>query len=188
HIATEQGTRIVVVNPFREPALDRYCVPSVAKSALWGTALTDEFFAVRPGGDIAFMAGGLKALDSRSLFDDKFIAERTVDFAALREEVRNRSWDEIGDAAGLPRAEIERFAEIYGGAGRAVLLYSMGLTQYAFGVDNVKMVVNLALARGNIGREKTGIIPIRGHSGVQGTAECGVDADKLPGGIEITDE
>jgi len=188
HFAKEQGTRIVVVNPFREPALERYWVPSVTKSALWGTSLMDDFFAVRPGGDIAFMMGVMKALDARNLFDDKFIAERTTGFAELREEVRGRSWDEIGDAAGLPRAEIERFAEMYGAADRAVLLYSMGLTQYAFGVDNVKMVVNLALCRGNIGREKTGIIPIRGHSGVQGTAECGVDADKLPGGVDITDE
>jgi molybdopterin-dependent oxidoreductase alpha subunit len=188
HFAKEQGTRIVVVNPFREPALDRYWVPSVARSALWGTALMDDFFAVRPGGDIAFMIGVLKALDARSLFDDKFIAARTVGFVELREEVRARDWSEIADAAGLPREEIERFAELYGAADRAVLLYSMGLTQYAFGVDNVKMVVNLALSRGNIGREKTGIIPIRGHSGVQGTAECGVDADKLPGGVDISDE
>ena len=57
----------------------------------------------------------------------------------------------------------------------------MGLTQYTFGVENVKMVVNLALARGNLGREKCGIIPIRGHSGVQGTAECGVDPDPSEG-------
>src|SRR6476646_5343440 len=64
----------------------------------------------------------------------------------------------------------------------------MGLTQHRFGVENVKSVVNLALARGNVGREKTGIIPIRGHSGVQGTAECGVDADKFPGGVEISPE
>jgi molybdopterin-dependent oxidoreductase alpha subunit len=188
HFAKEQGTRIVVVNPFREPALERYWVPSVAKSALWGTPLMDDFFAVRPGGDIAFMLGVMKALDARNLFDDTFIKERTTGFAELREEVRARSWDEIADAAGLPRDEIERFADLYGGAERAVLLYSMGLTQYAFGVDNVKMVVNLALCRGNIGREKTGIIPIRGHSGVQGTAECGVDSDKLPGSVEITDE
>ena len=188
HFAKEQGTRIVVVNPFREPALERYWVPSVTRSALWGTPLMDDFFCVRPGGDIAFMLGALKALDARGLFDERFIAERTVGFEALREEVRARSWDEIADAAGLPQAEIERFAGLYGSADRAVLLYSMGLTQYAFGVDNVKMVVNLALSRGNLGREKTGIIPIRGHSGVQGTAECGVDADKLPGAVDITDE
>jgi molybdopterin-dependent oxidoreductase alpha subunit len=188
HFAKQQGTRIVVVNPFREPALERYWVPSVARSALWGTALMDDFFAVRPGGDIAFMLGALKALDARSLFDESFIAERTVGFGALRDEVHAREWDEIVDAAGVSREEIERFATLYGAAERAVILYSMGLTQYAFGVDNVKMVVNLALARGNVGRDKAGIIPIRGHSGVQGTAECGVDADKLPGAVDITDE
>lgn len=188
HFAKQQGTRIVVVNPFREPALDRYWVPSVARSALWGTPLMDDFFAVRPGGDIAFMMGALKALDARSLFDEKFIAERTVGFKELRDEIRAREWDEIVDAAGVSREEMERFAELYGASERSVILYSMGLTQYAFGVDNVKMVVNLALARGNVGREKCGIIPIRGHSGVQGTAECGVDSDKLPGAIDITDE
>lgn len=188
HFAKEQGTRIVVVNPFREPALDRYWVPSVAKSALWGTPLMDDFFAVRPGGDIAFMMGALKVLDARHQLDERFIAERTVGFGELREAVRAVSWDEICDAAGLPRQEIERFADLYGKANRAVLLYSMGLTQYAFGVDNVKMLVNLALSRGNIGREKTGIIPIRGHSGVQGTAECGVDSDKLPGSQDINEE
>ncbi len=188
HFAKEQGTRIVVVNPFREPALERYWVPSVAKSALWGTRLADDWFAVRPGGDIAFMLGVMKALDARSLFDEAFIKERTVGFVELREHVRGLEWSELADAAGVPAHEMERFAELYGKAERAVLLYSMGLTQYAFGVDNVKMVVNLALCRGNIGRDKTGIIPIRGHSGVQGTAECGVDADKLPGAVDITDE
>lgn len=188
HIAKERGTRIVVVNPFREPALERYWVPSVARSALWGTALMDDFFPVRPGGDIAFMMGVMKALDARGRFDEAFIAARTRGFAELRESLRARSWEELADGAGLSRAEIERFADLYGQAERAVLLYSMGLTQYTFGVDNIKMLVNLALCRANVGREKTGIIPIRGHSGVQGTAECGVDSDKLPGGQEINDE
>jgi molybdopterin-dependent oxidoreductase alpha subunit len=187
HFAKEQGTRIVVVNPFREPALERYWVPSVARSALFGTALMDDFFAVRPGGDIAFMTGVLKLLDERGQWDERFVADRTRGGDELRASLRRLGWDEIVDAAGLPRTEIERFAELYASAKTAVLLYSMGLTQYAFGVDNVKMVVNLALARGNVGREKCGIIPIRGHSGVQGTAECGVDADKLPGAIDIND-
>src|SRR5262245_43157089 len=108
HFAKAQGTRIVVVNPFREPALDRYWVPSVAKSALWGTPLCDDFFAVRPGGDIAFMMGVLKALDARNLFAERFIAERTTGVAELREAVRARGWDEIVDAAGVSRDEIER--------------------------------------------------------------------------------
>jgi molybdopterin-dependent oxidoreductase alpha subunit len=78
-----------------------------------------------------------------------------------------------------------RFAEQYSRAKTAVWVYSMGLTQHRFGVDNVKALVNLALARGMVGREKCGVMPIRGHSGVQGGGECGVDPDKLPGGFEI---
>jgi hypothetical protein len=69
-----------------------------------------------------------------------------------------------------------------------VFVYSMGLTQHRYGVDNVKALVNLALARGALGREKCGVIPIRGHSGVQGGGECGVDPDKLPGGFEVANE
>lgn len=188
HEAKQRGTRIVVVNPFREPALDRYWVPSVPSSALWGTKLTDDFFPVRPGGDIAFMSGVLKVLDERGRWDERFVAEHTTGAEALRAHLRQLPWAEIVEDAGLEQAEIERFAEIYGQARSAVLLYSMGLTQYTFGVENVKMVVNLALARGNLGREKCGIIPIRGHSGVQGTAECGVDPDKLPGAVDLNEE
>jgi len=81
--------------------------------------------------------------------------------------------------------ELRRFAAMYARAKSAVFVYSMGLTQYEFGVDNVKMVVNLALARGMIGRPNTGIMPIRGHSGVQGSAECGADPEKLPGGVPL---
>ena len=78
-----------------------------------------------------------------------------------------------------------RFAALYAQAKTAVFVYSMGLTQHRFGVDNVKALVNLALARGMLGREKCGILPIRGHSGVQGGGECGVDPDKFPGGCEV---
>jgi molybdopterin-dependent oxidoreductase alpha subunit len=188
HAAKQAGTRIVVVNPFREPALDRYWVPSLPGSALFGTALTDEFFAVKPGGDIAFMSGVLKALDELGGWDEKFVAERTRGADALRAHLKALPWNEIVEHAGVAKEEIERLAAMYKQAKTAVLLYSMGLTQYAFGVDNVKMVVNWALSRGMIGRVKCGIIPIRGHSGVQGTAECGVDSDKLPGAQDITDE
>ncbi|HEX7668750.1 MAG TPA: molybdopterin-dependent oxidoreductase [Polyangiaceae bacterium] len=185
--ARRAGTRIVVVNPFREPGLERYWIPSVPTSALFGTKLMDDYFPVRPGGDIAFMSGVLKALDELKGWDDAFLAAHTTGAAALRDHLTRVSWTEITSDAGVSEAEIRRFAALYAKAKTAVIVYSMGLTQYEFGVDNVKMVVNLALARGMIGREKCGILPIRGHSGVQGTAECGADADKLPGGVDIDD-
>jgi molybdopterin-dependent oxidoreductase alpha subunit len=83
---------------------------------------------------------------------------------------------------------MERFAEQYARARTCVFVYSMGLTQHRFGVDNVKALVNLALARGMLGREKCGVMPIRGHSGVQGGAEMGCYATVLPGGVPITPE
>lgn len=186
--AKRAGSRIAVVNPFREPALETYWIPSVPRSALFGTKLMDDFFPVRPGGDIAFLSGVLKALDEGSGWDEAFVAARTSGADALRAQLRALSWAEIVEEGGVAEAEVRRLAAIYGRAKTAVIIYSMGLTQYAFGVQNVMMVVNLALARGMVGRPRCGIVPIRGHSGVQGTAECGADPDKLPGGVEISDE
>ncbi|HVU06129.1 MAG TPA: molybdopterin-dependent oxidoreductase [Polyangiaceae bacterium] len=182
------GGRVVVVNPFREPALERYWIPSVPTSALFGTKLMDDYFPVRPGGDIAFLSGVLKALDEMNGWDEAFLRERTTGAEALREHLRHLSWSEIVADSGVLESEIRRLAAMYGAAESAVIVYSMGLTQYEFGVENVKMVVNLALARGMIGKKNSGILPIRGHSGVQGTAECGADADKLPGAVDITEE
>ena len=187
HYAKRKGARIVVVNPFREPALERYWVPSVIGSAIFGTRLMDDFVGVAPGGDIAFLSGVLKALDEIGGFDERFVAEPTEGAPELRAHLRRLGWEEIVAEAGVSEAAIRAFAATYKAAERAVVIYSMGLTQYTFGVENVKMVVNLVLARGMIGRPHTGIVPIRGHSGVQGTAECGADADKLPGAVDITD-
>lgn len=187
HAAKKRGARVVVINPFKEPALERYWIPSVAGSALFGTSLMDDYFAVRPGGDIAFFSGLLKSLDERQAWDEAFVARHTTGAAELREHLARLSWAEIESDSGVAKVEIERLAAMYAAAKSAVIVYSMGLTQYEFGVENVKMVANVALARGNIGREGCGILPIRGHSGVQGTAECGADADKLPGAVDIDD-
>ena len=185
--ARKAGTRVIVVNPFREPALERYWIPSIADSAVFGTRLADEFHLVRPGGDIAFFMGVLKALDAIGGWDERFVAERTSGADELRAELRRTSWQEIVSDSGIEQSELERLAQLYAKAKTAVVVYSMGLTQYEFGVDNVKMVVNFALARGMIGRKNCGIMPIRGHSGVQGSAECGADPDKLPGGAPLDD-
>src|SRR6185503_20129163 len=78
HAARKAGSRIVVVNPFKEPALERYWIPSVPSSALFGTRLMDDYFPVRPGGDIAFLSGVLKALDESGGWDERFVEEKTT--------------------------------------------------------------------------------------------------------------
>jgi molybdopterin-dependent oxidoreductase alpha subunit len=186
--AKRQGTRVIVVNPMREPGLERYWVPSDVRSALFGTRVMDDFFQVAVGGDIAFVHGVLKHLIERGACDERFIAGRTAGFDGLRLLVQSLDWETLEEASGLTRADMLRFAEQFSRARTCVLVYSMGLTQHRFGVDNVKALVNLALARGFLGREKCGILPIRGHSGVQGGGECGVDPEKLPGGFEVAVE
>src|SRR6185369_16248596 len=185
--AKAAGTRIVVVNPFREPGLERYWVPSVARSAVFGTALMDEFFPVTIGGDRAFANGVLKALLARERIDQAFVDAHTTGFAELRRTVEAQDWPLLEQESGLPRAEMERFAALYGAARSAVFVWSMGVTQHAFGVENVAALINLALARGMLGRPHCGLMPIRGHSGVQGAAECGSVPNVLPGGEPITD-
>lgn len=90
--------------------------------------------------------------------------------------------------SGLSQQEMERFGRVYGSVRSAVLVCSMELTQREFGAENIKAIVNLALARGMLGRERCGIMPIRAHSGVQGGGECGSEPDTFPGGFPVNDE
>ncbi|MBI2997446.1 MAG: molybdopterin-dependent oxidoreductase [Deltaproteobacteria bacterium] len=186
--AKKKGTRIVVVDPIREYGPERYLVPSVVSSAVLDTKLTDDFFQVRVGGDIAFINGVLKALIATDRVDHEFIGRHTRGFPELKTALEDQAWEMLEERSGLSRQEMERLAKLYASARNAVFAYSMGLTQHEFGVENVKAIVNLALSRGMLGREKCGIMPIRGHSGVQGGGECGSEPDRFPGGFEVNEE
>ena len=188
HESKKAGTRVAVVNPMREPGMERYWIPSKPESALFGTRIADDFFGLDVGGDVAFLTGALKHLIERGLVDERFVTEYTDGFHALREEVAATGWEEIERGSGATRERIGEFAELVGRAERAVLVWSMGVTQHAGGEDGVRAIVNLALARGFVGRPGCGLMPIRGHSGVQGGAEMGCYATALPGGLPVSEE
>ncbi len=186
--AKRKGTKIVVINPFREPGLERYWVPSILESAVFGTRLADDFFHIHTGGDIAFINGVLKHLIENNWLADDFIGDHTSGFEEIKVALQGQSWDELEKSSGASKDEMLKFARMYGSAKSAVFVWSMGITQHRYGVDNVRSIVDLALARGMIGREKCGLMPIRGHSGVQGGAEMGAVPWQLPGGESINDE
>lgn len=188
YLARRRGTRVVVVNPHREPGLERYWVPSNAESALLGTRMTDRFVGVRTGGDTAFIAAVLQTLDETGAVDRAFLDARTTGFDALMDALRRHRRDDLLAMAGVTGEDVRTFAAEYAAAGSCVHVWSMGITQHAHGADNVRGIVALALARGNIGREGAGLMPIRGHSGVQGGAEMGAYATAFPGGVAITPE
>ena len=173
YYAKKAGTKVVVVNPYKEPGLERYWVPSVTESALFGSRIADDFFQIHAGGDVAFFHGVMKHLLERGQVDRDFIAARTAGWEPLEQRLRDLSWRSLEESSGLSQADMLRFAEAFGGARHAIVVWSMGITQHRYGSDNVRTLVNLQLMRGNIGRPHTGLMPIRGHSGVQGGAEMG---------------
>jgi len=188
YYAKQKGARIVVVNPYREPGLERYWVPSIVKSALFGTRFADDFYQVRVGGDVGFLNGVLKFLIEKNWLDHSFIADHTSGFDELRAALAAQSWEQLEESSGLIRDQMLAFAEAYAASKNAIFIWSMGLTQHHFGVENVKAVANLALARGMLGRANAGLVPIRGHSGVQGAAECGSVPNTFPGGDAVNED
>ncbi len=179
HHAKKSGTRIVLVSPLRAHDVQNARPPSI------DTKLIDNLFQVRAGGDIAFINGVIKFLILAERVDRSFIERQTMGFGELAAALEKQTWDMLEQRAGVSREEMQRLAEAYSKARSAVFVYGTGFTQHEFGVDNVKEVVNLALARGMFAREKCGIMPIRGHSGAQGGGECGSEPDTFPGGFSV---
>ena len=188
HLAKKLGTKIALVNPYLEPGMKRYWVPSNADSALFGTKIADYWFPVSQGGDIAFIYGVLKILVERDWVNREFIAQHTREFEKLSDRLALLTMGELESASGLSVADMQEFAELLRDAKNAVFVWSMGITQHTFGGDAVSMVLNLGLARGYVGRDKCGLMPIRGHSSVQGGAEMGAYATAFPGGKTINSE
>jgi molybdopterin-dependent oxidoreductase alpha subunit len=186
--AKKAGTQVVVINSYREPGMEKYWVPSNPESALFGTTITDRFFLINVGGDIGFLNGTLKHMIERGWVDRDFIDRHCADFDELSESLSGQSWEELEALAGVGRDEMEVFAKMVRDAGTAVFVWAMGITQHVCGEDNVRAIVNLGLSKGFVGREKCGLMPIRGHSGVQGGAEMGAYSTVLPGGLPLNEE
>jgi molybdopterin-dependent oxidoreductase alpha subunit len=188
YYAKRKGTKVAVVNPYREPGMERYWVPSVTESALFGTKICDEFFTVHTGGDLAFLNGVAKCLIENGFIDKDFIAAHTTGFSEAALALEEQDWDTLERSAGASRHDMMRFARMLSENPNAIFVWSMGVTQHAHGTDTVRSIINLALMRGSIGRENAGLMPIRGHSGVQGGAEVGCVPNTFPGGRPVNAE
>jgi molybdopterin-dependent oxidoreductase alpha subunit len=185
HEAKKTGAKVVMVNPYLEPGMKKYWVPSTMSSALFGTNIADYWFPVSQGGDIAFLYGVMKILLAHGWFDQAFVEQHTAEFAAFKAQVAALDVVALETQSGLTRVAMQEFAELIRDAKNAVLVWSMGITQHAFGGNAVSMILNLGLLKGWVGRDQCGFMPIRGHSGVQGGAEMGAYSTAFPGGKPI---
>ncbi len=165
----------------------RYWVPSVPESAVMGTKLMDEFHQIATGGDIAYLNGTLKYLIEQDWVDHAFIDAHTTGWDALAASIAGQDWEMLERLSGASHEDMRAFAETIHAARTGIFVWSMGITQHTFGVHNVQAIVNLALSQGWLGKEHCGVVPIRGHSGVQGGAEVGAVPNTFPGGKTVND-
>ena len=122
---------------------------------------------------VAF-AASMASADNKHVLDHHFIQEHTTGFEEFAQAARAHQWDELERVSGLSRAEMMQAATTYANASAVMMIYGMGLTQHLMGVENVHMVCNLALLRGNIGKPGANICAVRGHSNVQGQRTVGI--------------
>lgn len=184
--ASKRGATIVAINPLRERGLERFINPQnpVEMATRSETVIARDYFQVRPGGDIAVVAGMCRwlieadreaqATGQAPVLDHAFLAEHTHGFEDFQRWVTAVEWRDVERESGLSRADIEKAARLYAEAPATMVVYGMGITQHKLGVSSVQMLVNLLLLRGNIGRPGAGICPVRGHSNVQGQRTVGI--------------
>ena len=187
HRASRRGVPIVVFNPLRERALERFAAPQnpVEMATFGETRIASEYCQLRVGGDVAAIKGVMKlvleaheaaiAKGEPPVLDLDFIDRHTHGFESFAEELRATRWDDILAVSGLAREQLERAATVFMRARTVILAYGMGVTQHRRGTQNVQQMVNLLLLRGHFGKPGAGICPVRGHSNVQGDRTMGID-------------
>lgn len=184
--ARKRDVPVIVFNPLRERGLEAFTNPQspIEMATRSETRIATQYLQVRAGGDIAAIAGMCKALldlDDAAIaegrprvIDVDFITTHTHGFEEFASFVRAQDWARLETESGLSRVALTEAARVYAKAKAVIGVYGMGLTQHKLGVDNVRMLVNLLLMGGHIGRRGAGICPVRGHSNVQGQRTVGI--------------
>lgn len=168
--AVKQGAQLIVAD--------------VRNTELAGLATV--WLQLKPGTDVALLNGMMHVILAENLHDQQFIAERTEGFAELAEVLRKYTPDYVAEITGVPAEEIKKAARLYARADKASIVYCMGLTQHSCGTDNVLSVANLAMLTGNLGKESTGVNPLRGQNNVQGACDMGALPNVLTGYQPVT--
>lgn len=181
HELARRGVPIIVFNPLKERALERFADPqNVIEMATYrSTNIASTYFQVKAGGDAAALKGIAKALlrleeEQGEVLDQAFITEHTLGFADFAQDLHATLWQDIERESGLTRDSLERVAAAYAKSNATIITYGMGITQHNKGTSNVRLIADLLLMRGNIGKPGAGICPLRGHSNVQGNRTVGI--------------
>jgi len=163
--AHRKGAKIILADPRRVPMV----------------RFAESFMNLKPGTDIALLNGIAHIILKEGLENKEFINSKTEGFDEWKKSVEEFTPEKVEEITGVPKAELIKAARLYGNAGKAGLFYTMGITQHTCGTNNVSAVANLVMLTGNIGRESTGVNPLRGQNNVQGASDAGCLSNVYPG-------
>ncbi|GDY14747.1 formate dehydrogenase [Planctomycetota bacterium] len=169
-----RGGRVVVVNPIREVGLQRFRVPSDWRSLLFGSKIADLYVQPHAGGDAALAIALTQAVVRRGGADRAYLDQHTTGSEAVLADLERHDPAALAQSAGVATAEIEQLADWLCRSKATVFAWAMGVTHHRSGTDAVKAIAQLALIRGMVGRPGGGLLPLRGHSNIQGLGTVGV--------------
>ncbi|HEY1925890.1 MAG TPA: FdhF/YdeP family oxidoreductase [Caulobacteraceae bacterium] len=191
HECSRRGVPIIVFNPLKERALERFADPQdpVEMGTFGSTPIASSYYQVKIGGDAAALKGVMKAVLEREdavgdALDHEFLDHHTKGLEPFLADLRATRWEDIERESGLGRTDLQRVAIAYFKSKATIVTYGMGITQHAKGTQNVQQIANLLLLRGNYGKPGAGICPLRGHSNVQGDRSVGITEKPTPELIE----
>lgn len=171
----DRGGEVIVINPAKEPGLVKFALPKSASSLIaGGSEIASHYLQPNIGGDIALLKGIAKALFKLKAENLHFIVQHCEKFSDFKADIDATKWPEIIASCGIEQARIECIAQVYADSENTVFAWGMGMTHHRFGTENVEYIANLALLRGMIGKRYAGLLPLRGHSNVQGIGTIGV--------------
>lgn len=167
--AVKKGLKIIVVDP-RKIAMTKFA---------------DQHLQIKVGSDIALMNGMMKVMIDEGIYNKSFVEKNAVNFDSLYERVSEYTLEKTSFITGLQPEEISSAARMFATADRSMIAYTLGITEHHCGVNNVFDIANLVLLTGHIGREGTGIMPLRGQNNVQGAGDMGCLPNMLPGAVPV---
>jgi len=170
--AKDNGAKLIVVDPRRTPL----------------ASFADVHLQIRPGSDVCLLNGFMNILITEGLIDREFISQRTEGYEEFKQKIEEYTPDKVQKVSGVSSGDLQQAACIYGEAEKASIVYCMGLTQHTTGTDSVRSCANLAMLTGNVGRESTGVNPLRGQNNVQGACDMGALPNVYSGYQAVRDE
>ncbi len=155
--AVNRGAKLIVADPRRIRLAE----------------MADLYLPLRVGSDVPLLLAMAHVIVRDELIDSDFVSARTEGIEAFVQHVQHFPPEWAESICEVPAADIEQAAQLYARADKAAIYYTLGITEHICGVDNVQSLCNLALITGNLGREGTGINPMRGQNNIQGAGDSG---------------